>query len=667
MAFPANLFPADDEPSTPTSPSSAKPLTTGKRLLKDANNCLVELDQHVSHSTYNNIFETPLKDEITKRCKAKELETTTDNDLHKTLKKIEEAVAVEVDRAVQSVQPVTIAQIRVAMLDELVAQRLKLFLDTAMDHWVVEDTPANVEALSLLHDLLRHSVRAMDELKNRFINRMVTHACDLLKQKVDGSNAKDPIDVIFADTLVRVSKTIKDISQRAFKDCEVMHGALAEGTKRLINNNTVADKLQVEQALARFLHHRIVQGEVTRAAPTATASASTAFDTTTEMILYLFDFIDKPETFHDQYHLDLSRRLIYLTTLDVELERGIISKFGKSREQVHRYDKMISELQESGGATSTKTFILVAFAHFWPWVGPKNHLFSAKPIASFPGKGLNISLGDKKKVLEWIPGISYATIQTNPSHFTRSPNSTRPIDVTVSHLQALILIKLSPTGTGLTPFSFFANQFARNESVQESKAEFPYTKNDVAEALLSLQSVGLIAFENQHKATLNELLSLQDHRFTLALTFDVAYNADKNKSGGAIDSIDVFRPQAMFPESERDLISQTLRSQSREGASHPSAAKSTPKAASGSSEGAIMGGVRAINDDSKKQLIQIQLIKIVKNAGEIYYDKLLDQVRANLIDRFEVATGDIKEVMEKLIEKDFLERGAQPNIIKHVA
>lgn len=652
--------------------------TPAQLVLRDMTSALLDLDQHVSHSVFDSLYRQPVLKSLKIRYE-KDADSYFDDakPLYASLREIREAILTEGARTEKcTADQATVVTVKTIVLEQLLAKgdRLKKCLADAMNVWLTgtEEQQPNSDALSLLHKLLQPSPQSLAALAEALTERISTHGKQLITKAIVLNSPG--IDMSIVEVVVNFCCQVDTVAREAFGDDSAMASAFEKGVSDLVNNNGTWDRFTGDiSPLARYIHQLIVSGRVAIAQQsdtspnTSAAHAIPTLDPRTQMAVYLFKLLrGAKDSFFSQYHRDLSRRLLYFDGVDFSVERALVAKIGvmsPSPEQVHSYTKMIDERSGKVGrdavdwsgsgdsASSLSHLRLIALAHYWPW-GGKNppHLHWPKPIPghrdgllsffhSKSGAGVpstfGLLKGQRRIVAQWIPGISFVQLQTNPKHF---PNTRRHVDITVSHLQCMILLAFQDASKGRLMFSAITSPLTREDGTSEKGSRdkpYPYLKSDVAFAVVALFRSGLL--RSDAEVTEENLM-----RSDIPLDIDASFSPGGAKNIGNVDAVDLFTDGMLFPQTERDAVLDGVKG----------VLQGSPSG-QGSSKTASAKCPSTVN---KPSLLQAHIVRIVKSQSSISHSDLISRLGQDLSRHFEVKPEDAKVEIEKLLDKDFIER-----------
>lgn len=530
----------------------------------------------------------------------------------------------------------------------------------------------NESALSLLYTLLQRSPSTtMNPLKKAITRYISIKGVRLLEQQdatQNGSksnnnnnnkgNASGPPVPTESESFVRASLTLKNNLDRlliqSFQSDRHVEKGIKEGFEFYLNKPTFHNNVGVSKAPSLLAMH---MDKLLKAAASASSSSSLHLEDDLEnevnATLSLFQLVVDKDLFENMYKMLMGKRILQGRGVDLDVEKMVLSKLKAecgyqftSKMEGMLTDLKVSDMEMQKFAESPlfpqhhqeeqvllpsqqgvdiQVQISVFTSSFWP--------------SSLGGAGSTVQEGVGPLASPSFPPLLKLYVQAFEDHYTRSntgrvlewklglgscelrglfPNGTRR-DLIVSTYQILILMLFSSKG---------------EEENEEGKSD--------------TQS---FTFQEIKERTRIDDFELRQH--LLSLTTPKARLLLKGNRGKMIEDDEVFTLNRKFSHKLRRVRVPLLSPKDVVLPSGLSAANQRHPM-----EGNEMGmsGIPLAVEEERRHIVEATIVRIMKSRKQLSHPDLLMEVNHQLSFRFQPSVPFVKQRIESLIDRDYLER-----------
>mmetsp|Transcript_111684 Transcript_111684/g.249546 ORF Transcript_111684/g.249546 Transcript_111684/m.249546 type:complete len:760 (-) Transcript_111684:285-2564(-) len=572
-------------------------------LLKHTVNMLVELSVQGKH-IYRDNFECHFLDQTQKFYRDESVQYISENTCSDFLKKAELRIREEKARVENYLHESTMDKIQELCDEEWIVAHYKtlIHMENSGCSWMFQHD--KVQDLERMYALFGRAPATLKEVQRVMIDCICTAGADILN---DPEKVKDPVS--FISEILNLKHKYDQFVKESFKESKDFQLAMKQAFESFLNKDT-----RTAQYLSLFVDDLFRKG-------LKGLSSDVEIDTCLEQVITVFRFLQDKDIFENFYKQHLSRRLLTGRSVSDEAEKSMISKL--KSECGHQYT---SKLEGMFQDMRTSEDLMKQFARRTGSSG-----------TSAPG-GVEM----KVSVLTsgFWPGAPGAPCEL-PGEITEC----------CSRFETFYLAK--HTGRRLT--------WQPNHGVADIKALMPKSKHELN--VSTYQMCILMLFNNHHSLSYQDIQlqtkipieELKRHLMSLYVNPKakvlVKSGADKEKSKEPQED-DTFEVNSAF-ECKLFRVKVPLVVMAREGSE-------LPRAEAGEGSGAHAGSdVPATVEEDRKHLVEAVIVRIMKSRKSLEHNQLLVEVTRHLSSRFLPSPTLIKQRIEQLIEREYLERSQQ--------
>lgn len=596
-------------------------------LLKHTVNMLVELGVQ-GKNVYRECFEDQFLDHTRKFYQDESVQYISQNTCSDYLKKAERRIREEKSRVENYLHESTMEKIQELCDEEWILAHYKtlIHMENSGCSWMFEHD--KVQDLERMYLLFSRVPQTLKEVQRVMIDCICEAGRDILN---DPEKVKDPVSFISA--ILSLKHKYDQFVKESFKESKDFQLALKQAFESFLNKDT-----RTAQYLSLFVDDMFRKG-------LKGMSSDVEIDASLEQVVTVFRFLQDKDVFENFYKQHLARRLLTGRSVSDEAEKSMISKL--KSECGHQYT---SKLEGMFQDMKLSEDLLKQYKN--SFTGASTASQRARGSASGAGTG---SLG-----LPSSTGIELKVSVLTSGFWPGPPGAPCELPVEIqeccNRFQTFYLGK--HTGRRLS--------WQPNHGAADIKAIMPKSRHELN--ISTYQMCILVLFNSHHTLSYQDIQlqtnipldELKRHLMSLyvnpkAKILVKCGGGEKEKSKEPQDD-DAFQVNAAF-ESKLFRIKVPLVQM-----------KSVPGQEGGSvvrveaSEGAaVMGGsdVPATVEEDRKHLVEAVIVRIMKSRKTLEHNQLMMEVTRHLTSRFQPSPTLIKQRIEKLIEREYLERSQQ--------
>jgi len=588
-------------------------------LLKHTVNMLVELGVQ-GKSVYRECFEDQFLDHTRKFYQDESVQYISQNACSDYLKKAEMRIKEEKSRVENYLHESTMEKIQELCDEEWVLAHYKtlIHMENSGCSWMFEHD--KVQDLERMYRLFSRVPQTLKEVQRVMMECICESGRDILN---DPEKVKDPVS--FIQAILTLKHKYDQFVKESFKESKDFQLALKQALESFLNKDT-----RTAQYLSLYVDDMFRKS-------LKSMSTDSEQDVKLEEVVTVFRFLQDKDVFENFYKQHLARRLLTGRTVSDEAEKNMISKL--KSECGHQYtsklEGMFSDMKLSedlmkyykatfqgsaassqraraagsaaGGATSgIELKVSVLTSGFWP--GPPGQACELPPeIQDCCNRYETFYLAKHTgRRLTWQPNHGAADIKANMGRSRHELN--------VSTYQMCILM-------------LFNNH--QNLSWQDIVMQTNIPVDELKRHLMSL-------YVNPKAKILVKL-----------------GGSDKDKSKEPQDG-DAFQVNSMFEcKLFRVKVPLVVQRSGQDGlGAGGKEAGEGPSASAGSD-------LPASVEEDRKHLVEAVIVRIMKSRKHLEHNQLVMEVTRHLTSRFQPSPTLIKQRIEKLIEREYLERSQQ--------
>jgi len=573
-------------------------------LLKHTVGMLVELGVQ-GKNTYHESFEAHFLDSSRKFYQDESVQYISQNTCSDYLKKAEKRIREEKARVDSYLHESTMEKIQVLCDEEWILAHYKalIAMETSGCSWMFEHD--KVQDLERMHALFSRVPVTLKEVQKVMNDCICEAGRDILN---DPEKVKDPVSFISA--ILSLKYKFDRFVKESFKEGKDFQLALKQAFESFLNKDT-----RTAQYLSLFVDDMFRRG-------LKGMSSDAEIDTSLEQVITVFRFLQDKDVFENFYKQHLSRRLLTGRSVSDEAEKSMISKL--KSECGHQYT---SKLEGMFQDMRTSEDLMKQFARRTGSSG-----------TSAPG-------GVEMKVSVLTSGFWPGP----PGAPCKLPNE---ISECCHRFETFYLSLHS--GRRLT--------WQPNYGSADIKAHMPKSKHELNVTtyqmciLMLFNSHLSLSYRDIHAQTNIPLDELKRHLMSLYVNPKakvlVKSGGDKEKSKELQDD-DTFQVNSDFECKLFRIKVPIIQMKSVSG--------QEMSRVDGMEDAALVGGsdVPATVEEDRKHLVEAVIVRIMKSRKSLEHNQLVMEVTRHLTSRFQPSPTLIKQRIEKLIEREYLERSQQ--------
>jgi cullin 3 len=602
-------------------------------LLKHTVNMLVELGVQ-GKNVYRECFEDRFLDFTRKFYQDESFQYISQNTCSDYLKKAEKRIKEEKIRVENYLHETTMEKIQRLCDEEWILAHYKTLINMENSGCVWMFQYDKVQDLERMYLLFNRVAQTLKEVQRVMMDCICDAGKDILS---DPEKVKEPVSFIAA--ILSLKHKYDQFVKESFKENKDFQLALKQAFESFLNKDT-----RTAQYLSLFvdnLFRKDIKG----------MSTDMEIDQNLEQVVTVFRFLQDKDVFENFYKQHLARRLLTGRSVSDEAERSMISKL--KSECGHQYtsklEGMFQDMKQSedlmkqyrnsaaassitsgaagarssagsssagggGGRSGIELKVSVLTSGFWP--GPPGApcelpLEIQECCSRFETFYLAKHTGRR---LSWQPNHGSADLK---AHFTKSR-----LEINVTTYQMCILFLFNSNHH--QSMSYKDLQLRTNVPVEELKRH-----------LMSL-------YVNPKAKILNKL-----------------GGAEKGQTKEPLDE-DLFQVNAAF-ESKlfRIKVPMVQLKNNSAGQDEDGLPRIQAASADGASSAVAGSDIPSSVEEDRKHLVEAVIVRVMKSRKTLEHNQLVMEVTRHLTSRFQPSPTLIKQRIEKLIEREYLERSQQ--------
>jgi len=598
-------------------------------LLKHTVNMLVELGVQ-GKSIYRECFEDEFLDHTRKFYQDESVQYISQNTCSDYLQKAERRIREEKARVENYLHESTMEKIQDLCDEEWILAHSKTLIqmENSGCAWMFDHD--KVQDLERMYALFSRAPPTLKEVQRVMIDCICEAGREILN---DPEKVKDPVSFITA--ILSLKHKYDQFVKESFKESKDFQLALKQAFESFLNKDT-----RTAQYLSLFVDDMFRKG-------LKGMSSDVEIDASLEQVITVFRFLQDKDVFENFYKQHLSKRLLMGRSVSDEAEKSMISKL--KSECGHQYtsklEGMFQDIKLSEDLMKTyKTADAAA---------------SSQRGARAAGGSGSAAAGSASRAGAAVGGIELKVSVLTSGFWPGPPGAPcklpSEIQECCSRFETFYLAK--HTGRRLT--------WQPNHGSADIKAHMPKSKHELN--VSTFQMCILMLFNNHHILSYQDIQSqtnipvdeLKRHLMSLYVNPKAKIlsksGADKEKSKEPQDD-DQFEVNFAFEcklfRIKVPLV-QVKSMPGQEGCSLTRVDTIEGSAATGGSD------VPATVEEDRKHLVEAVIVRIMKSRKTLEHNQLVMEVTRHLTSRFQPSPTLIKQRIEKLIEREYLERSQQ--------
>jgi len=598
-------------------------------LLKHTVNMLVELGVQ-GKSVYRECFEDQFLDHTRKFYQDESVQYISQNTCSDYLRKAEQRIKEEKSRVENYLHESTMEKIHELCDEEWILAHYTtlIHMENSGCSWMFEHD--KVQDLERMYRLFSRVPQTLKEVQRVMMDRICESGRDILN---DPEKVKDPVSFISA--IQHLKQKYDQFVKESFKESKDFQLALKQAFESFLNKDT-----RTAQYLSLFVDDMFRKG-------LKGMSSDGEIDASLEQVVTVFRFLQDKDVFENFYKQHLARRLLTGRSVSDEAEKSMISKL--KSECGHQYTsklegmfqdmKLSEELMkqykssfQGPGAASSQRARSSASGSAGPMMGG---------AAASNGSGIEL----KVSVLTsgFWPGPPGQPCELPPE-----------IQDCCNRFEMFYLAK--HTGRRLS--------WQPNHGSADIKATIGKSKHELN---VSTYQMCILMLFNSHQSLTWQDITMQTNipvdelkRHLMSLYVNPKAKILVKMGGGEKEKTkepqddDVFQVNSAFEcKLFRVKVPLVLGRTGQEGGG-------LAKQEGGDGTGAVAGSdVPATVEEDRKHLVEAVIVRIMKSRKTLEHNQLVMEVTRHLTSRFQPSPTLIKQRIEKLIEREYLERSQQ--------
>jgi len=576
-------------------------------LLNHTLNMLVELGVQ-GKNVYRECFEDPFLDHTRKFYQDESKQYISQNPCSDYLKKAEKRIREEKARVENYLHESTMEKIQELCDEEWISVHYKtlIHMENSGCAWMFQcDKIEDLERMYLLFSRVPISLKEIQKV-------MMDCMCEAGREVLnDPEKVKDPVSFITA--ILSLKQKFDRFVKESFKESKDFQLALKQAFESFLNKDT-----RTAQYLSLYVDDQFRKG-------LRGMSNDADVDAALEQVVTVFRFLQDKDVFENFYKQHLARRLLTGRSVSDEAERSMISKL--KSECGHQYT---SKLEGMFQDMKLSEDIMKQYKN--SFASPSLARGMAPRTGTTPAMSSSIDLKVSVLTSGFWPGPPGSPCELPPE-----------VQDCCSRFETFYLAK--HTGRKL--------YWQPQHGLADIKAQMPKTKHELN--VTTYQMCILMLFNQHVTLTYKDLQvrsnipleELKRHLMSLYVNpkAKILVRRDPDKEKKDPEDSDQFMVNPQF-ESKLMRIKVPL-VQLRSGETNLTAEGTD---AAGSAD------VPATVEEDRKHLVEAVIVRVMKSRKTLEHNQLVMEVTRHLTSRFQPAPTLIKQRIEKLIEREYLER-----------
>lgn len=590
-------------------------------LLKHTVTMLVELGVQ-GKNVYRECFEEHFLDATRKFYQDESVQYISANTCSDYLKKAEKRIREEKGRVEHYLHESTMENIQKLCDEEwiLVHYKALIHMENSGCAWMFEHD--KIQDLERMYNLFLRVPQTLKEVQRVMMDCICHGGSDILS---DPEKVKDPVS--FIDAILVLKKKYDHFVKESFKESKDFQLALKQAFESFLNKDT-----RTAQYLSLFVDDLFRKG-------LKGMSSDAETDNCLEQVVTVFRFLQDKDVFENFYKQHLARRLLTGRSVSDEAEKGMISKL--KSECGHQYT---SKLEGMFQDMKLSEDLMKQYKNSFSSGASAANQRGRAASASGPALPANMSgLELKVSVLTsgFWPGPPGAPCELPPE-----------IQECCSRFETFYLAK--HTGRRLS--------WQPNHGGADLKAMMPKSRHELN--VSTYQMCILMLFNAHHQLSYQDLQlqtnipldELKRHLMSLYVNPKakiLVKCGDKERGTKEPVDGDLFEVNSAFECKLFRVKVPLVQLKSIPGQEGTSLAR-----VDGSEGGVVLGGseVPPTVEEDRKHLVEAVIVRIMKSRKQLEHNQLVMEVTRHLTSRFQPSPTLIKQRIEKLIEREYLER-----------
>lgn len=593
-------------------------------LLKHTVNMLVELGVQ-GKNVYRESFEDQFLDHTRKFYQDESVQYISQNTCSDYLKKAEKRIREEKTRVENYLHETTMEKIQELCDEEWILAHYKtlIHMENSGCSWMFEHD--KVQDLERMFCLFTRVPQTLKEVQRVMMDCICESGRDILS---DPEKVKDPVSFISA--ILHLKHKYDQFVRESFKESRDFQMSLKQAFESFLNKDT-----RTAQYLSLFVDDMFRKG-------LKGMSSDVEIDASLEQVVTVFRFLQDKDVFENFYKQHLARRLLTGRSVSDEAERSMISKL--KSECGHQYtSKLEGMFQDMKLSEELMKQYKNSFSPGAAGASSQRARGSATP-ATGPGFAAGAGSGIELKVSVLTSGF-----------WPGPPGAPCELPMEIqdccSRFETFYLAKHTGRRLSWQPNHGFADIKAM---MPKSRHELNVTTYQMC-ILVLFNSHQTLSYQDIQHQTNIPLDELKRHLMSLYVNPKakiLVKCGEKERSTKEPQDGDMFQVNAAFEcklfRIRVPLVQmKSVPGQDGVGLTRVEAADGAPIAGS---------EVPATVEEDRKHLVEAVIVRIMKSRKMLEHNQLVMEVTRHLTSRFQPSPTLIKQRIEKLIEREYLER-----------
>jgi cullin 3 len=599
-------------------------------LLKHTVNTLVELGVQ-GKNIYRECFEDQFLDHTRKFYQDESVQYISQNTCSDYLKKAEKRIREEKARVENYLHESTMEKIQELCDEEWILAHYKplIHMENSGCAWMFQHD--KVQDLERMHLLFNRVPQTLKEVQRVMIDCICEAGKDILN---DPEKVKDPVSFISA--ILTLKHKYDQFVKESFKESKDFQLTLKQAFESFLNKDT-----RTAQYLSLFVDDMFRKG-------LKGMSSDVEIDASLEQVVTVFRFLQDKDVFENFYKQHLARRLLTGRSVSDEAEKSMISKL--KSECGHQYT---SKLEGMFQDMKLSEDLMKLYKNNQSQ--NSNYNGAAAPSANRSGGSASPA-----RLLPNPNGIELKVSVLTSGFWPGPPGAPCDLPMEIqdccSRFETFYLAKHTGRRLSWQPHLGFADVKAM---MAKSRHELNVTTYQMCILMLfnTHQSLSYQDLQSQTNIPLDELKRHLMSLYVNPKAKILVKSGEKDRGTKEPQDDDSFQVNSAFEcklfRIKVPLIQMKSSGPGQEGGSAGGLTRVDDGAGS-----AVVGGsdVPATVEEDRKHLVEAVIVRIMKSRKTLEHNQLVMEVTRHLTSRFQPSPTLIKQRIEKLIEREYLER-----------
>jgi len=585
-------------------------------LLKHTVNTLVELGVQ-GKNIYRECFEDQFLDHTRKFYQDESVQYISQNTCSDYLKKAEKRIREEKARVENYLHESTMEKIQELCDEEWILAHYKplIHMENSGCAWMFEHD--KVPDLERMHLLFNRVPQTLKEVQRVMIDCICEAGRDILS---DPEKVKDPVSFISA--ILNLKHKYDQFVKDSFKESKEFQLTLKQAFESFLNKDT-----RTAQYLSLFVDDMFRKG-------LKGMSSDVEIDASLVQVVTVFRFLQDKDVFENFYKQHLSRRLLTGRSVSDEAEKSMISKL--KSECGHQYTSKLEGMFQDMKLSEDLM---------------KQYKNSFNPSAASPANRAGAS-ARPAGLSAAASGIDLKVSVLTSGFWPGPPGAPCELPMEIqdccNRFETFYLAKHTGRRLSWQPNHGVADV----KAMMKSKHELNVSTYQMC-ILMLFNNHQTLSYQDLQSTTNIPIDDLKRHLMSLYVNPKakiLVKCGEKERSNKDPQDGDSFQVNTAFDSKLFRIKVQLLTKKAGDGEGMPRVDDAGGSAAVGGSD------VPATVEEDRKHLVEAVIVRIMKSRKTLEHNQLVMEVTRHLTSRFQPSPTLIKQRIEKLIEREYLER-----------